>query len=250
MHAESNGVQAVIFDFDGVIVDTEQLHYQALNRILEPMGLGFSWDVYVRDLIGLDDRGVFTTVLKAARQPYTAAEVQHLVDRKATTFQYMVSHEPPDPFPGAVELIRHLSGRIPLGLCSGALRSDIDPIFRTLKLDGLFDVLVTADDVQFSKPDPACYRLALRRLSGRHGIALSPAQTLAIEDTPTGIIAAKGARLKVLALTNSYDRAYLGQADFIRDTLVGLDLEGLHQLMRNGMDPAPKPGARTSSATP
>ncbi len=221
---------AVIFDFDGVIVDTERLHYEALNQILEPMGLGFPWHIYVRDLIGFDDRGAFEAVLKKARQPFSPAEIQQLVERKAITFQHRVGVEPPDPFPGSVELIRRLAGRLPLGLCSGALRSDIAPVFSALGLDGAFDVLVTADDVRYSKPDPACYRLAVRKLGQRHGIELNPAHCLAIEDTPAGIQAARGARLRVLALTNSYDGAYLDQADHVRDTLVGLDLDELRSM--------------------
>lgn len=223
-------LEAVIFDFDGVIVDTEHLHYEALNRVLEPMGMGFSWEVYVRDLIGFDDRGAFEAVLKRWRQPYNAGEVQRLVERKAETFHHMVSAETPEPFPGSIELIRHLSGQIPLGLCSGALRSDIAPIFKALGLEDAFDVLVTADDVRFSKPDPSCYRLAVRRLAEKHGIALAAPACLAIEDTPAGIAAAKGARLQVLALTNSYDREYLDKADYVRDSLVGLDLEGLRRM--------------------
>lgn len=220
-------LEAVIFDFDGVIVDTEHLHYEALNRILEPMGLGFSWDIYVKDLIGFDDRGAFAAVLKRARQPYTDEEVRRLVERKAITFRHMVSSEPPDPFPGSVELIRKLAGRIPLALCSGALYSDVEPIFAVLGLERAFDVLVTADDVRFSKPDPSCYRLAVKRLAERHGRELVPSSCLAIEDTPTGIAAAKGARLKVLGLTNSYDGEYLHRADYVLDTLEGLDLEAL-----------------------
>jgi HAD superfamily hydrolase (TIGR01509 family) len=223
-------LKAVIFDFDGVVVDTEHLHFEAFNRILEPMGMGFSWDVYLRDLIGLDDRGAFETILRKCRQPYNEVEVARLVERKAATFNYMVSQEPPDPFPGSVELIRKLSGRIPLGLCSGALLSDITPIFKALNLESAFDILVTADDVRYSKPDPACYRLAVRRLAEKHGIDLAAPECLAIEDTPAGIAAAKGARLKVLALTNSYDSAYLGQADYVRETLEGLDLDALRQM--------------------
>jgi len=223
-------LEAVIFDFDGVIVDTEHLHYRALNRVLQPLGLGFSWDEYVSEYIGFDDRGVFKAVYQRARLPLIDQEIAGLVARKAATFHHMVTSEPPAPFPGAVELIRHLSGRFPLGLCSGALRSDIAPIFQVLELESAFDVMVTADDVRASKPDPSCYRLAVRRLAEKHSRALEAEQCLAIEDTPAGITAAKGARLRVLALTNSYDREYLGRADHVRETLEGVTLETLRAL--------------------
>lgn len=224
-------LKAVIFDFDGVIVDTEHLHYEALDRVLEPMGLGFPWDVYVRDYIGFDDRGVFEAVLKKARQPYNDEEIRRLVERKANTFRHMVTVEPPDAFPGSVELIRAVSGRKPLALCTGALRSDIEPIFRQLGLESAFDVIVTADDVSRSKPDPECYRLAVSRLGKRYSLDLSPRECLAIEDTPTGIAAAKGARVRVLAVTHTHGADELRQADIIRDSLAGLGLEDLCRVM-------------------
>lgn len=224
-------LQAVVFDFDGVIVDTEYLHYKALNRVLQPLGLGFSWDDYVDEYIGFDDRGVFQAVYRHAHLPMIEQEIRGLVERKAATFHHMVSSEPPEPFPGAVGLIRALAGRLPLGLCTGALRTDLAPIFKTLKLEQAFDVVVTADDVRASKPDPACYRLAVKRLGECHGREFDPKACLAIEDTPTGIEAAKGARLKVLALTNSYDRDFLGLADFVYDTLEGLTLEELQRIV-------------------
>lgn len=223
-------LEAIIFDFDGVIVDTERLHYAALNRVLQELDLGITWDEYVHTYIGFDDRGVFLNRFQAAGRILQAGELADLVDRKAALFHHSVSAEAPTPFPGVIELICSLSGRIPLGLCSGALRSDIQPIFRALKLEGLFDLLVTADDVPMSKPDPACYRLAVERLARHHNRPLRSVACLAIEDTPAGITAAKEAGLKVLALTNSYDRAYLGLADFVRDELTGITLDELRRL--------------------
>ena len=223
-------LQAVIFDFDGVIVDTERLHFEAFLRALRPHGLGFSWAEYVQRYIGFDDRDAVQAILKDAGRALGPAALAGLLEDKAAAFHGLVSHEPPTPFPGSVELIRHLSGRIPLALCSGALRADLLPVFDGLRLHGLFDLLVTADDVPASKPDPACYRLAVARLAERHGRTLDPAACLAIEDTPAGITAAKGAGLRVLALTNSYDRAYLGLADVVRDSLAGLTLAELRGL--------------------
>jgi beta-phosphoglucomutase len=220
-------LNAVIFDFDGVIVDTERLHYEALNRVLTGLGLGITWEQYVETFIGFDDRGVFLARFKQAGRPLSADDMARLVSTKAGMFHHMVSHETPTPYPGVVELIRSLSGKIPLALCSGALRSDIEPVFSGLQLHGVFDLLVTADDVPMSKPDPACYRLAVERLAAQHASLLVPGSCLAIEDTPAGITAAKGAGLKVLALTNSYDRAYLGLADAVVDSLQDMTLAHL-----------------------
>ncbi|MCZ7592408.1 MAG: HAD family phosphatase [Kiritimatiellae bacterium] len=224
-------LQAVVFDFDGVIVDTEHLHYEAFNKILEPLGLGLTWEDYVRDLIGFDDRGAFTWTLQKAGRSASVEEVRALVERKAAIFNSMVSGGSPTPFPGSVELIRALSGRIPLALCTGALRSDIEPIIHGLAIANAFDAIVTADDVSASKPDPMSYRLAVDLLAERYNREIIHETALAIEDTPTGIASAKGAGLKVLGLTNSYDREYLDRADFVRDTLVGLNLDALRELM-------------------
>ncbi len=226
---QTSRLQAVVFDFDGVIVDTEELHYEALNRVLAPLGLGFSWERYVESYIGFDDRGAITARFRDGRQLLPAAELKSLVERKAATFSHMVSAEQPEPFPGVLALIRACAGKVPLALCSGALRSDIEPVFRSLNLEDTFDVLVTADDVHASKPDPLCYRLAVERLSEVYGRELLPSFSLAIEDTPVGIRAAKSAHLKVLAITNSYDRDYLSLADHVRDSLEGLDLDGLRR---------------------
>lgn len=223
-------LQAVVFDFDGVIVDTERIHYAALNQVLSDLGLDLTWADYVQTYIGFDDRGVFQTRFREVGRALAPEELARLVQAKAGQFHRLVSEETPTPFPGVVALIRSLSGCLPLALCSGALRSDIDPIFQALDLHGVFDLMVTADDVPVSKPHPACYRLAMERLGARYGRTLEPAQSLAIEDTPAGITAARGAGLRVLALTNSYDRAYLGQADFVRDSLENVgypELQGL-----------------------
>ena len=224
-------MDAIVFDFDGVIVDSERMHFEAFNRVLQPLGLAITLEEYVETYIGYDDRGYFQTRFQKAGRVLAADELARLLVAKADMFHHMVSEETPTPFPGVVELIRSLSGRLPLALCSGALRSDIEPVFKGLKLNGVFDVVVTADDVPASKPDPTCYRLAVQRLAEHHRRPLEPSRCLAIEDTPVGITAAKGAGLQVLALTNSYDRAYLGMADAVRDTLVGVDLAELRRIL-------------------
>ena len=112
-----------------------------------------------------------------------------------------------------------------MALCSGALRQDIDPILKNLKLDKAFDVIVTADDVAVSKPDPACYALAIKRLQQKFSKnEITSANSLAIEDTPAGIQSAKGAGLKVLAVTNSYSASELKIADRCVASLLNVEL--------------------------
>ncbi len=213
-------ISAVIFDFDGVVVDSERLHWAAFNAVLKPHGKTISWAEYTDVFIGFDDRDTF----KTAFPDLGKIELAKLIADKAAAFQDLLAEGGAAALPGAVELIKHLSGKIPIAICSGALREDILPIIGKLGLGDAFDTIVTAEDTPRSKPDPAPYRLTKERLGIRDG--------LVIEDTPAGIASAKGAGLKVLAVTNSYDRSYLTEvADAVIDSLEGLTLETLNELV-------------------
>ncbi|BCS53538.1 HAD family phosphatase [Geobacter sp. SVR] len=217
-----NGIEAgcFIFDFDGIIVDTEPLHYQAFQKVLEPLDSGFSWQEYVDTYMGFDDRDAFIEAFSTQGKGLTTQELHTLIDRKANIFQDII-RSGIAPYPGVVALIRKLRAhRIPIAISSGALRCDIDPILGTLGISDCFEVIVTADDVSKSKPDPESYRLAFEKLKARNPAgALTPARTIAIEDTPAGISSARGAGLQVVAVTNSYPREYLTQATCIVPSL-------------------------------
>lgn len=213
-------LQAVIFDFDGVIVDTEPLHYRAFQEVLIPLGLGFSWEEYVETYMGFDDRDAFREAFRVKDLFIDHQKLARLIDRKASIFQKII-REGITPYPGVVELVGKLrAAHLPLAICSGALRSDITPILDTLKIGDCFDVIVTAEDVARSKPDPECYRVAFARLrETRQETEFSPATTYAIEDTPAGISSASRAGLRVIAVTNSYSRDHLTEAGRIVNSL-------------------------------
>jgi beta-phosphoglucomutase len=220
----SNGirVEAVIFDFDGVIVDTEPLHYAAFQRTLEPLGLHFTWQEYVETYIGFDDRDAFRHAYSSQGLLLSQTELHSLIEQKAAFFKEVIGADVA-AYPGVLDLIFHLhSNKLPLAICSGALRTDIDPILAMLGISEYFDVIVTADDVAASKPDPECYQLAFQRLQSAHQNCFSKDATVAIEDTPAGISAAKDAGLMVCAVTNSYPADRLNQATFVTDSLSSL----------------------------
>jgi len=223
-------LNAVIFDFDGIIVDTEPLHYKAFQELLVPLGLGYSWEEYLDRYIGFDDRDAFREAFRVHGRALSDQELKELIHGKAEAFLEIVSGGVA-PYPGVVELIRSISGNLPLALCSGALKSDIEPILAQLGLTDAFDVRVTADEVAASKPDPESYRLAVQRLQERFPGKVNAADSIAIEDTPAGIASATGAGLKVLAVTNSYPRERLTGAWRVVNSLAGVDLEGLRLLV-------------------
>jgi beta-phosphoglucomutase len=212
-------ISAVIFDFDGIIVDSERLHWTAFNRVLSPLGKTISWPDYIHTYIGFDDRDTFRTALPDLGKD----ALPQLIAKKAAEFQNLLESDGAAALPGAVELIKNLSGNIPLAICSGALRSDILPVLKGLGVESAFDTIVTADDTHISKPDPAPYKLAAKKLGVTKG--------LAIEDTPAGIASAKGAGLNVLAVTNSYAPEFLTQADAVVSSLEGLSLSKLNALL-------------------
>lgn len=225
-------LKAVIFDFDGIIVDTEPLHYRAFQTILEPLGKGYSWDDYVARYMGFDDRDAFIEVFSAAGEKLSHDSLELLIERKARIFQDVIASGVA-PYPGVVRLATELAAKVPVALCSGALPSDILPILQQLSLEKVFSVMVTAADVEASKPDPASYRLAVELLRATfpdHGIA--PSSCLAIEDTPAGIASANGAGIPVVAVTNSYPADHLQSACKVVASLADIAFNDLNDLIR------------------
>lgn len=226
-------LSAVIFDFDGIIVDTEPLHYRAFQAILEPLGLGYPWEEYVNLYMGFDDRDAFREAFRVHGRALGDHELERLIDRKAAAFQEIISGGVA-PYPGVVELIQSINGNVPLALCSGALRCDILPILAGLGLSEVFDVMVTAEEVSASKPDPASYALAVERLAAAFADrGILPGRCIAIEDTPAGIASASGAGIPVIAVTNSYPADRLTGAFKVVDSLAGIGLEDLKTATRS-----------------
>jgi beta-phosphoglucomutase len=217
----SNGIlaEAVIFDFDGVIVDTERLHYRTFQRVLEQLNLGFSWEDYVESYMGFDDRDAFVAAFSAGGRKLNSDILNSLITQKAQFFQEVI-RDGVSAYPGVVDLIRCLhEEKLPLAISSGALRSDIDPILTILGVEECFDVIVTAEDVTKSKPDPECYQLAFDKLCNLHKTSYSKSSTVAIEDTPAGIHSAKLAGLQVIGVSNSYPSEKLLDASAVTDSL-------------------------------
>ena len=221
---------AVLFDFDGVIVDSERLHHQTMVEAMAGEGPIATWEFYREKLIGLDDRGAFAVLLERAGIEATPEEIQRRIECKAQLFAKQAAEGHVSAFPGAVELIRACARVCPVGLCSGARRSDIDPVLAALGVADCFSIRVTAEDVAYSKPDPTGYRLCVERLAKEftdHGIV--PAACVAIEDTPDGIASACGAGISVLAVATNLPAAVLraSGASSVVETLVGLSPEKL-----------------------
>lgn len=224
-------LKAVVFDFDGIIVDSEPLHYRAFQKVLEPLGAGYTWAEYIDKYMGYDDRDAFREAFRACGLPLSDERLLEVIALKASLF-HEVASEGVSTYPGVVQLIKSISGKIPLAICSGALRSDIEPVLQMLSLSAAFDCMVTAEEVPVSKPDPASYRLAVEKLQQLFPqSAITATETVAIEDTPAGIASANRAGLKVLSVTNSYPAEELHSADMIVGSLADMTLKDLTLLV-------------------
>ena len=224
---------AVLFDFDGVIVDSERLHHETLVEAMAGQGPATPWEFYHANLMGYDDRGAFAVLLERAGIAPTPEEIGRRVARKAALFAKHAAAGRVPAFPGAADLVRACAAAGSVGLCSGALRSDVDPVLAALGIADCFSEKVTAEDVPASKPDPACYRLCVARLAARfpaRGIA--PGTCVAIEDTDDGIVSARGAGLPVVAVATNLPADWLRAAGAaaVVDRLAGLTPARLAEL--------------------
>lgn len=221
---------AVFFDFDGVIADSEPLHYQAFQRVLEPMGAGFSWIDYQSEYIGYDDRDVLRLALGRAGYTMIEQQLPRWVSEKAVAFEQLVRESPPPLYPGVRRLLEALRPEAIIALCTGAMPSDLRAILNGSALMGCFDVMITAVDVRAGKPDPEGYRLARNRVAQL--VYPSMLSGVAIEDTPAGIRAAHGAGLPVLAVTTTHPPEALRDADRIVQSVAEILVADLQQIAR------------------
>lgn len=228
MAAADGALRAVIFDFDGVIVDSEPLHYGSLREALRPEGIHLDEDEYRKTYLAYDDRGAIRLALERHGVRWDGERVESIARRKARDFERLLPGVP--FFAGARELVEALAAEMAVGIASGALRSEIEGILRAGGLLGAFATIVGADDVQRGKPDPEPYLTAMQRLRHR-APDLQPAECLVFEDSVPGILAARAAGMTVIGVTNSYPATKLAAAHHVVDSLAGLEPGMLRTLL-------------------
>ena len=217
-------LKAIIFDFDGVLADTEPLHLKVFQRVLQEEGLPLSERDYYQKYVGFDDKGCFHAVLSEHGRPAPPETIQQLVERKAAL---MLGHITATKvvYPGVVEFVKGVAGRYRLAIVSGALRHEIELILKTAGMRDDFEHITAAEDVQDGKPAPEGYLHALRSLNRRAPLLAS--ECLVIEDTVFGIQAAHAAEMRCLAVSTTFSPDRLGNADAVTATLKDYDLESL-----------------------
>lgn len=227
-------IRAILFDFNGVLVDDEPIHLELVQKVLADEGIEMTSEDYYTKYLGLDDRACFRAVLAEHGDAESPDRVFRLVARKSAYYQMRIRKDGFPIFPGAVELIGEAAEEgLMLGVVSGALRDEVEGALVQMDVRDLFKCVVTADDVDAGKPDPQGYRLGLTLLNSEPPLPsrlLHPHEVLAVEDSPTGLQAARLSGLPTLAVAQTYEAARLSQGDHIVDSLEGVRLRDIRAL--------------------
>ena len=219
-------VQAVVFDFDGVLADSEPLHLKAYQELLEPQGIHLDEKTYCERYLGYDDEGALRRIAEDNGLLLGDEELELLVVEKGHVFADLVGSRDV-LYPGAAECVRRLAAAWPVGIASGALRADIDLMLRGAGLQDLFRFIVAAGDTDRTKPAPDPYL----RAAELHAVPSSGC--VAIEDSHWGLQSARDAGMRTIAVTHTYPREQLAVgADAVVDSLGELTIELVSRLSR------------------
>ena len=228
-------LKAVIFDFNGIIVDDEPIHFKLFQRVLGEEGIVLTEEVYFERYLGFDDRGAFTAGFRENQRPLDDVKLHELIDRKAAYYQDMIRNHV-SIFPGVQSLVLSLARTLPLAVASGALRHEIDTILKTAGLLDHFNAIVSAEDVTSGKPEPEVFLKALAVLNAqRKSAPIEATNCVVIEDSKEGIRGARRAGMKCLAVTNSHPAALLSDAHIVVNSLEEVTLPFLQQLCESNI---------------
>ncbi len=227
-------LQAIIFDFDGIIVDSEPLHYAAFRYVLAEERIPLTESQYYADYIGMDDKGCFSAVLTRHHRTPSPNAITDLIQRKSTYFHEHVTKNV-HLFDGVVDFIPMVAKRWPLAIVSGALRDEIELILGGAGLRDSFQVLISAEDVNEGKPNPEGFLKGLDALNRSEAQpTVQPADCLVIEDTIPGVDGARAAGMRCLAVANTHPREQLAHADAVTDSLTDYDIDVLERTLWGG----------------
>jgi HAD superfamily hydrolase (TIGR01509 family) len=234
-------MDALMLDFDGVIAHSEHLHDQVLKALCEPLGLTWEGEPFV----GWPDADVLRHVFAQRGDPLTPERLRELLDRKSDLVLQQIREGLYQPYPGVVELVREAASQMPVAVCSAGMREQILPVLARFGIGPLVRSVVAIEDTPRTKPHPAPYLEAARRLGVR------PERAVAIEDSPRGVESALAAGVRVLAVGHTTPPSQLARAHAFAPALTEVSLQRLRELMGpEHSAPAAERPARTPSVPP
>ncbi len=225
-------LKAIIFDCDGVIVDSEPHHLKAFQQTLADVGISLSREEYYKTYLAMDDKGCFETVLAVHNRPFDKAVLKRLIHRKMALYKTF-SEQELYLYPGVNDFVKRAE-KYKLAIASGAFRGEIKFALDKAGIRSAFPVIVSAQDVKRGKPHPESFLTALAKLNNIDGAPLiHPMECVVIEDSIHGLEAARAAQMQSVAITNSYPRKMLnGIADWVVESLLELTLKEVEDLCK------------------
>lgn len=219
-------LKAVIFDFNGIIVNDEPIHLAMYQKVLMEEGIKLAAKEYYSKYLAYDDKNCFKKIFTQAGKPVTPGLVKELILRKALYYEsYMEKNL--CIFPHVKACIKKLAKKYPLAIASAALRDEIRWLLKRSDLLSYFEIIVGAEDTKRSKPEPESYLLALKKLNQKKKIL--PEECLVIEDSIHGVEGAKRAGMKCLAVAHTYSKLKLKKADLV---ISGFKFFSLQKILR------------------
>ena len=222
------GLKAVFLDFTGVIIDDEAINQALIAEIMLKENLKADSDEYTQYCRGRSDRACLKDILASRGRILSDTYLERLLITKNKAYREQIEQLSELPIsPHLAEFLTQLKSQdIAIGLVTGTSRSEVEYILQKIELFQYFDTIVAGDDLNFSKPEPEPYLLALEKLS------LQPSQCLAIEDNPVGIEAAKRAKIQVVGIANLYPLHMLQrQANWTVDDFLEIELDRINKVL-------------------
>ncbi len=224
-------LKAVLFDFNGVILDDEPIHEQLIQETLLTENLRFAEDDFQRFCLGRSDRACFQDLFNSRGRVLSENTLNKLLAHKSAAYQDRIqSMEPLPLFEGIQTLIQAFQDhQLKLGIVSGAHRTEIELVLEKANLRAAFDVIVAAEDISISKPSPQGYLQAITQLNTQFiDLNLQPADCLAIEDSFPGLEAAHHAKIPVVGVAHTYPFHMMQRrANWAVDSFAQLEVERL-----------------------
>jgi len=226
-------LRAIIFDFNGVIIDDEPLHFVAFRDTLAEEGMSMTEPEYYEGYLGIDDRTFFTRAYaNKGRGVIEGEQLAAIIDRKGDAYLEQLDGKL-RIFEGVEALAKAAGEHYPVAITSGARRREIEAVLEKAQLGHLFCEVVSADDMEKGKPDPEGYLRTYRLLCEKQtGCAdLKPSECLVLEDSPAGIVAAHAAGMPCVAVATSRPASALTEAELVVTRLTELTVTDLEQLV-------------------
>ena len=231
-------IKAILFDFNGVIINDEPLQMKAYQEVLAQYDIPLSEAEYYNSL-GMDDRTFIHTAFERSKKTLTDEIMMAVCKVKGEVHRGLLTDDLP-LFPGIVTFLKAASRCYELGIVSMSNAEELQYVLERTQLKALFSVVITAEDVNVCKPAPDCYLLAHERLNEQlrdaRQLPLLPEECLVVEDSPPGIQSGREAGMRTLGVTNTVTEEELRDAgaEVVTQSLSDWNVDAVHHVFSKG----------------